>query len=112
MIITEHAIHRYKQRIGKRTAARKRIIARINHDLKNDVWFRKTSHKEDETGAYILVTSKFQAVCIKGHVVTIEELTPFLKGQIERLKAQEQRRMREKRAGRDGRGDGVGEFVG
>ena len=110
MFITEHAIHRYKQRIGKKSAAKKRIIHRINLDLKHDVWFRKESHKEDVMGAYILVTSKYQAVCVKGHVVTIEELTPFLKGQIERLKAQEQRRMREKRAERDG--DGVEEFVG
>ena len=93
MTITEHAIRRYKQRIGKRTAARKRIIARINRDLKNDVWIRKASHKEDVDGAYILVTSKYQAVCIKSHVVTIEELTPMLREQIEEMKLiQEQQR--------------------
>ena len=98
MLITEHAIHGYKQRIGKRTASKKRIIARINRDLKNDVWFRKASHKEDVDGAYILVTSKYQAVCIKSHVVTIEELTPSLKEQIEEMK---QVKEQQKRADND-----------
>ncbi|MGM9924798.1 MAG: hypothetical protein ACI35R_11180 [Bacillus sp. (in: firmicutes)] len=93
MTITDHAIRRYKQRVGKRTAARKRIIARIHQDLKNDVWFRKACNKEDVYGAYILVTSKYQAVCIKNYVITIEELTPAMKKEIEELKlAQEQQR--------------------
>ena len=109
MFITEHAIHRYKQRIGRKTASRKRIVARINHDLKKDVWFRKTPKKEHVNGTYILVTSKYQAVCIKGHVVTIEELTPSLKTQVERLKAQEQQK--KENAVKRVHGEMGGEFV-
>ena len=108
MIITEHAIHRYKQRIGRRTASKKRILALINHDLKSDVLFRKTPKKEHVNGTYILVTSKYQAVCIKGHVVTIEELTPSLKEHVEKLKTQERGRMKKKK---HVHGERVGEFA-
>lgn len=71
MTITDHAINRYKKRIGRKTATRKRIIAQINSDLKKDVQYRKSSKKE---GHYILVTSKYQAVCYKNRVVTITGL--------------------------------------
>ncbi|MBD3107490.1 hypothetical protein IEO70_03855 [Bacillus sp. AGMB 02131] len=111
MLITEHAIHRYKQRIGKKTAARKRIVASINHDLKKDVWFRKNPKKEHVNGTYILVTSKYQAVCIKGHVVTIEELTPSLKEQVERLKRQKQESRKKGNAVQRVHGEDVRKFV-
>lgn len=71
MTITEHAIRRYKQRIGKRTASKKRIVAQINRDLQKDVKQRKPSKVKDH---YILVTSKYQAVCYKSRVVTITAL--------------------------------------
>jgi len=87
MTVTEHAIRRYKQRIGKKTTARRKIIAQINRDLQKDVWYRKKSNKEAYFGAYILVTSRYQAVCIKGRIVTIEEHTPATKARVEELKA-------------------------
>ena len=80
MTITEHAINRYKKRIGRKTASRKRIIAQINSDLKKDVQYRRPSKKE---GHYILVTSKYQAVCYKSRVLTITELTEAQKEKFE-----------------------------
>lgn len=71
MTITDHALRRYKQRIGKRTASRKRIVTQINRDLTRDVIYRKPSRVKDH---YILVTSKYQAVCYKSRVVTITGL--------------------------------------
>lgn len=72
MTITDHALRRYKQRIGRRTASKKRIIAQINRDLKKDVRCRKPSRVK---GQYILVTSKYQAICYKSRVVTIISLS-------------------------------------
>ncbi|MES9681689.1 hypothetical protein ABWK22_01990 [Gottfriedia acidiceleris] len=71
MTITEHAVRRYKQRIGKRTASKKRIVTQINRDLSRDVIYRRKSKVKDH---YILVTSKYQAVCYKSRVVTITGL--------------------------------------
>ncbi|MFE7821384.1 hypothetical protein COJ01_17620 [Priestia megaterium] len=71
MTITRHAVRRYKGRIGKKTASRKRIITQINRDLQRDVRYRKPSKVKDH---YILVTSKYQAVCYKSRVVTIYRL--------------------------------------
>lgn len=72
MTITTHAIRRYKQRIGKRTASRRRIITQINRDLQRDVQYRKPSKIKNH---YILVTSKYQAVCYKSRVLTITSLS-------------------------------------
>lgn len=72
MTITGHAIRRYKQRIGKRTASKKRIVTQINRDLSRDVQHRRPSKVKDH---YILVTSKYQAVCYKSRVVTITALS-------------------------------------
>lgn len=72
MTITTHAIRRYKQRVGKRTASRRRIIAQINRDLQRDVQYRKPSKIKDH---YIIVTSRYQAVCFKSRVVTITSLS-------------------------------------
>lgn len=72
MTITTHAIRRYKQRIGRRTASRRRIVTQINRDLQRDVQYRKQSKIKDH---YILVTSKYQAVCYKSKVVTITSLS-------------------------------------
>lgn len=72
MTITDHAIRRYKKRMRKRTAARKRVIAEINRDLQRDVQYSKPSYVE---GHYILFTSKFRAVCYKNRVITITALS-------------------------------------
>lgn len=74
MTISDHAVRRYKQRIGKRTASKRRIVAQINRDLLNDVKYRKKSKVENH---YILVTSKYRAVCCKNRVVTITKLSDF-----------------------------------
>ncbi|MFE4029276.1 hypothetical protein ACFX4N_24300 [Priestia sp. YIM B13551] len=71
MRIMAHAIRRYKRRIGKRTASRKRVITQINRDLQRDVRLRKASKIKDH---YILVTSKYQAVCYRNRVITIMDL--------------------------------------
>lgn len=71
MYIWDHAVRRYKLRIGKRTASKKRIIAQIKRDLKHDVQKKKPSKVKEH---YILVTSKYQAVCYKNQVITIKYL--------------------------------------
>lgn len=71
MTITEHAYRRYKRRLGRRTASKKRIITQINRDLARDVLYRKPSKIKNH---YILVTSKYQAVCCRSRVVTIMSL--------------------------------------
>lgn len=71
MLIRDHAIRSYKKRLGRKTASKKRIIAQINRDLKNDVKERRSSHVP---GHYILITSKYQAVCYKKEVFTIKYL--------------------------------------
>lgn len=71
MYIWDHAVRRYKQRVGKRTASKRRVRNQIKHDLKVDVVTRKPSKVK---GHYIVVTSKYQAVCYKNQVVTIKHL--------------------------------------
>jgi hypothetical protein len=68
MKVGVHAVRRYKQRIGLRTASKKRICTLINKEIeKNTV--RKVYNQL--TGQYRIETSKFIAVCEKGMVVTI-----------------------------------------
>lgn len=72
MTISAHAIRRYKKRIGNKTSSKKRVIAQICRDLARDVKYKKRSHVPNH---YILVTSKYQAVCCGTRVVTITELS-------------------------------------
>ncbi len=68
MLVTNHAIRRYKQRIGRRTASKRRIFTQIIKDLERDV----QDHLNLPTSKhYILVTSKYKAVCYKNRVITI-----------------------------------------
>lgn len=71
MLIRDHAIKKYKKRIGKRTASKSRIISAINHDIKHDLKERKPSN---EYGCHTLITSKFQAICKGNTVLTIKRL--------------------------------------
>ena len=79
MLVTDHAIRRYKRRIGKKHASKKKIHRQINSDLKKDVVSKEKSRtKEDH---YILTTSKYRAVCYKNRVITITNLdnqNPFI----------------------------------
>lgn len=68
MNIRQHAVRRYKRRIGDRTASRERIIRKINREIeKNTV---KKSFNEN-TGQYRIYTTQFVAVCKKNTVITI-----------------------------------------
>lgn len=68
MKVGKHAIRRYKQRIGRRTASRERIIKDIKNQIQNHCTKKIYN---DFTGQYRVETSKFVAVCEKGTVVTI-----------------------------------------
>ena len=68
MFVTDHAIRRYKQRVGKKTASKRRIFTQINRDLERDIQDKRTSEVPKH---YILITSKYQAVCYKNIVITI-----------------------------------------
>lgn len=72
MTISDHAIKRYKQRIGCRTSSRKKVISRIVNDLKKDVVRRIVLSKEK--GYYLLITSKYKAVCYKHKVISVQHL--------------------------------------
>lgn len=68
MKIGQHAIRRYKSRIGGRTASRKRIESIIKKEIENNLKRRTYNPK---TGQYRLETGKFIAVCERGMVLTI-----------------------------------------
>lgn len=68
MKVGKHAIRRYKQRIGRRTASKERIIKDIKNQIENHCMKKIYNHL---TGQYRVETPKFVAVCEKGMVVTI-----------------------------------------
>lgn len=68
MKIGKHAVRRYKQRIGKRTSSRERIIKDIQKQIEN---FELDRSYNQATGQYRIRTPKFTAVCEKGMIVTI-----------------------------------------
>jgi len=70
-IIKDHAIRRYKRRIGYKTSSKKKVVKSINNALNKDLLERRPSYIE---GYHILVTSKFQAVVYRNKVVTVTEL--------------------------------------
>lgn len=71
MLITDHAIKRYKRRIGKKHSSKKNIYRQINRDLERDVQHKRNSSIKDY---YILTTSRYQAVCYRNRVITILSL--------------------------------------
>lgn len=71
MYITKHAIRRFKARFGHKTTSRKRVVTQVTKELRTDIRYKKQSRVP---GYYILVTSKFQAVCRGKHVITIMPL--------------------------------------
>lgn len=71
MFVLDHAIRRYKTRIGSKSASKKRIYNKINRDLKKDVVSERRSKQKNH---YIITTSKYQAVCYKRRVITILNL--------------------------------------
>jgi pyruvate-formate lyase len=72
MNIKQHAVRRYKKRIGDRTASKKRIISKINKEIEKNT-FKKEKISID--GHYRIYTPHFVAVCKKNTVITI--LRPF-----------------------------------
>lgn len=72
MKIGQHAVRRYKKRIGNRTASKQRICTLINKEIQNNT--KRRVHNK-ATGQYRIETSKFVAVCERGMVVTILPLS-------------------------------------
>jgi hypothetical protein len=70
--INDHAIRRYKKRFGKKRLSKRKVIALINKDLRDDVI---GTRKCSSPGYYIMKTSKYNAVCYKNRVITI--MLPF-----------------------------------
>lgn len=68
MKVGQHAVRRYKSRIGNRTASKQRICTLINKEIQRNT-LRKVHNKI--TGQYRIETTKFVAVCERGMVVTI-----------------------------------------
>ena len=68
MVIEKHAVRRYKKRIGKKHASRKRIERDINNQIENHAIHRYTVN---DSGQYRIETPKFVAVCHKNTVITI-----------------------------------------
>lgn len=68
MIIGRHAIKRYKRRIGKKHANRRRIVDDINYYIEN---YSTCKYKANGDGYYKIETPKFTAVCFKNTVVTL-----------------------------------------
>lgn len=71
MTFSSHALRRYKKRFGKKTTSKTRLLNQLHRDFKYGVKERKPS---GVPGYYILVLSKYQAVCSRHHVVTITDL--------------------------------------
>jgi hypothetical protein len=70
--INDHAIRRYKKRFGKKRASKRKIIALINKDLRDNVIGKRNC---SSPGYYILKTPNYNAVCFKNRVITI--MLPF-----------------------------------
>lgn len=68
MIIGKHAVRRYKKRIGKKHASRKRIEKEIKSQIERYTIHRYTVNS---SGQYRIETPKFVAVCYKNTVITI-----------------------------------------
>jgi single-stranded DNA-specific DHH superfamily exonuclease len=68
MIVGKHAVRRYKKRIGKKNASRKRIVRDIQKQVMNHAINRYTIN---DSGQYRIETPKFIAVCHKNTIITI-----------------------------------------
>lgn len=68
MKIRKHAVRRYKQRIGSKSASKRRIVDKINKEIENNT-LRKIFNKK--TSYYRIETTNFIAICKKNAVITI-----------------------------------------
>lgn len=66
MKICNHAIRRYKQRLGGRTASKKRIVRKIHREIETN-----TIRKYMRNNHLFIETTNFTAVCYKGTIITI-----------------------------------------
>lgn len=71
MHVMQHAIRRYKKRIGYRTSNKKRTISYIINDIHVNETFRTPRNEE---GFYRIYTTNMIAVCKGKSVVTILNL--------------------------------------
>lgn len=68
MLIKEHAVRRYRQRIGSKNTSKSRVIRSIQKEVKDRVIKRTRPNLE---GKYFLHTKNITAVCVRNTVVTI-----------------------------------------
>lgn len=66
--VTLHAIRRYKKRVGKKSASRKRIAEIIKDEVRNNASNVSYNQKTGQTRIY---TQKFTAVVYKNNIITI-----------------------------------------
>lgn len=83
--VSDHAVKRYKQRIGKKNAARKAIIAHIHRELRRAIAQKKYTCKRDplrpnhfkhatfECESFVVVTSHSSVITIYSHDEKIEQ---------------------------------------
>lgn len=77
MKVCNHAVRRYKQRVGGRTSSRERVVRQIKSEIHNNT---VKSYTSNNNHLYI-ETTKFIAVVYKGTIVTILPLEPLPKKQ-------------------------------
>lgn len=68
MLIKEHAVRRYRQRIGSKNTPKSKVIRSIQKEVKNRVVKRTKPNME---GKYYLHTKNITAVCIRNTILTI-----------------------------------------
>lgn len=72
MKVCNHAVRRYKQRVGGRTSSRERIVKQIKNEISNNT---VKSYLSNNNHLYI-ETRKFIAVVYKGTIITILPTEP------------------------------------
>lgn len=66
MIITNHAIKRYKQRFRCKSSSRSRVTKKIKQEIKTGTrWYNEKSRR------LWIQTPKLTAVCFEGKIITI-----------------------------------------
>lgn len=95
MIVTNHAIRRYRSRIGKsKRTSPQRIREHIKNQIENHAIYTYKVYSVDRYGAYHVVTPTFVARCQGNRVITILERKDdhYGKVQMQRGNAQSMRK--------------------
>jgi hypothetical protein len=70
VLISKHAVRRYRQRFGKRTTSAHRVRRHIRNKIKYDT----VKAYRSKTGSYNIVTDEFVAIVRGGVVTTVSHL--------------------------------------